>query len=60
MINKEINELRTKIHNIKEEETQNIENLKKKNKTEMQNKMEGQSNRIEQAEDKISHSKMKW
>jgi anaerobic ribonucleoside-triphosphate reductase len=31
-----------------------MENLRKKNKTEMQNKMEGQSNRIEQAEDRIS------
>jgi uncharacterized phage infection (PIP) family protein YhgE len=54
MINKEINELRTKIDNIKDEETQDIENLRKKNETEMQNKMEGQSSRIEQAEDRIS------
>jgi hypothetical protein len=30
MINKEINELRMKIDNIKEEETQDIENLRKK------------------------------
>jgi hypothetical protein len=29
-INKEINELRTKIDNIKEEETQDMENLRKK------------------------------
>jgi TolA-binding protein len=35
MINKEINELRMKIDNIKED----IENLRKKNETEMQNKM---------------------
>jgi hypothetical protein len=41
MINKEINELRTKIDNIKKEETQDMEDLRKKNKTEMQNKMEG-------------------
>jgi polyhydroxyalkanoate synthesis regulator phasin len=54
MINKEINELRTKIENIKEETTQDMENLRKKNETEMQNKMEGQSSRIEQTEDKIS------
>jgi predicted nuclease with TOPRIM domain len=31
-----------------------MENLGKKNKTEIQNKMEGQSSRIEQAEDRIS------
>jgi uncharacterized protein YjaZ len=54
MINKEINEPRTKIDNIKEEMTQDMENLRKKNKTELQNKMEGQSSRIEQKEDRIS------
>jgi hypothetical protein len=32
MINKEINELRTKIDNIKEEETQDMENLRKRMK----------------------------
>jgi DNA-binding protein H-NS len=53
MINKEINELRTKI-DIKEETTQDIENLRKKNETELQNKTEGQSSRIEQTKDKIS------
>jgi flagellar biosynthesis GTPase FlhF len=53
-INKEINELRAKIDNIKEEGTQDVENLRKKNETEMQNKMEGQSIRLEQAEDRIS------
>jgi flagellin-specific chaperone FliS len=47
LINKEINELRTKIDNIKEEMTQVMENFRKKNKTELQNKAEGQSNRIE-------------
>jgi hypothetical protein len=57
MINKEINELRMKIHNIKEEETQDIENLRKKNENEMQNKMEGQSSRVKQAEDRISELK---
>jgi hypothetical protein len=31
MINKEINELRTKIDNIKDEEPQDMENLRKKN-----------------------------
>jgi hypothetical protein len=43
MISKEINELRTKIDNIKQEVTQDMENLRKKNVTEMQNKMEAQS-----------------
>jgi hypothetical protein len=32
-----------KIDNIKEEGTQDMENLSKKNETEMQNKVEGQS-----------------
>jgi predicted nuclease with TOPRIM domain len=31
-----------------------MENIRKKNKTELQNKMEGQSGRIEQTEDRIS------
>jgi hypothetical protein len=44
-MNKEINELRTKIDNIKEEKPQDMENLRKKNETELQNKMEGQSRR---------------
>jgi hypothetical protein len=34
----EINELRTKIDNIKEETTQDMENHRKKNETELQNK----------------------
>jgi chromosome segregation ATPase len=34
--------------------TQDIENLRKKNETEIQNKMEGYSSRIEQAEGRIS------
>jgi uncharacterized phage infection (PIP) family protein YhgE len=54
MINKQINELRTKIDNIKEETTQDMENLRKKNEIELQNKTEGQSSRIEQTEDRIS------
>jgi chromosome segregation ATPase len=57
MINKEINELRTKIDNIKEETTQDMENLRKKNEIELQNKMEDQSSRIEQTEDRISELK---
>jgi hypothetical protein len=43
-----------KTGNIKEEETQDMENLRKKNETEMQNKMEDQSSRTEQAGDRIS------
>jgi hypothetical protein len=54
MINKEINELRIKIDNIKDEETQYMESLRKQKETEMQNKMEGQTSRLEQAEDRIS------
>jgi hypothetical protein len=38
MINKRINELRTKIDNIKEETTQDMENLSKKNETELKTK----------------------
>jgi hypothetical protein len=57
MINKETNKLRVKRNNIKEEATQDMENLRKKNETEMQNKMEGQSSRLEQAEDRISELK---
>jgi hypothetical protein len=43
-----------KIDNIKGEESQDKENLRKKNETEMQNRMEVQSRRIEQADDRIS------
>jgi hypothetical protein len=43
-----------KIDNIKEEVTHDMENLIKKNETEIQNKMEGHSNRIEDTEDRIS------
>jgi hypothetical protein len=53
-INREINELRVKIANIIEEVTPDMENLRKKNETEIQNKMEGHSRRLEQAEDRSS------
>jgi hypothetical protein len=43
-----------KIDSIKEEVTHDIENLRKKNETEIQNTMEGHSSRLEQAEDRIS------
>jgi hypothetical protein len=56
-INKEINELRSKIDNIKEETTQDMENLRKKNEAEMQNKIESQSSKIELQEDRISELK---
>jgi hypothetical protein len=42
-----------KIDNIKEGETKDMENLRKKNETEMKNKMAGQSSRIEQDKDRI-------
>jgi chromosome segregation ATPase len=47
-------ELKTKIDNIKEEVIHDMENLRKKNETEIQKKMEAHSSRIEQAEDRIS------
>jgi DNA repair exonuclease SbcCD ATPase subunit len=56
-INKEINELRMKTDNIKEEKTQDMENLRMKNETELQNKMEGQTSKTEQTEDRISELK---
>jgi chromosome segregation ATPase len=43
-----------KIDNIKEEVTHDMENLKKKNETKIQNTVEGHSSRLEQAEDRIS------
>jgi predicted RNase H-like nuclease (RuvC/YqgF family) len=51
---REINELKTKVDNIKEEVTHDMENLRKKNETETQNKMEGHSSRLEQTKDRIS------
>jgi polyhydroxyalkanoate synthesis regulator phasin len=55
-----MNELKMKIGNIKEEVTNNIENLRKKNETEVQNKIEGHSSRLEQMEDRISELEHKW
>jgi hypothetical protein len=54
IINREINELRVKIDNIKEEVTHSMENVRKKNETEIEITMEGHSTRLEQAEDRIS------
>jgi hypothetical protein len=56
-INREINELKMKIDNNKEEVTHDMKNLRKKNETEIQNRMEGHSSRLEQAEDRISQIK---
>jgi hypothetical protein len=58
IINREINELRAKIDNIKEV-THNMKNLRKKNETEIQKKTEGHTIRIEQTEDRISELEMK-
>jgi chromosome segregation ATPase len=46
-----------KIDNTKEEENQDMENLRKRNEKELQNKMEGQSSRLEQTEDRPSELK---
>jgi hypothetical protein len=43
-----------KIDNIKEEVTHDNKNLRKKNKTEIQNTMEGHFSRLEQEEGRIS------
>jgi chromosome segregation ATPase len=43
-----------KIDNIKEEVTHDMENLRKKSETQIKNKMEGHSSRLEQTEDRIS------
>jgi chromosome segregation ATPase len=43
-----------RIDNVKEKVTHDMENLRKKNETEIQNTMEGHSSRLEQAEDRIS------
>jgi hypothetical protein len=53
-INKEINELKMKTDNIKEEANQDMENGRKNKEAELQNKIEGQSRRIEQTEKRIS------
>jgi chromosome segregation ATPase len=52
-VNREINELKVEIDNIKEEVTHDMENLRKKNETEIQNTMEGQASRLEQLENRI-------
>jgi uncharacterized protein HemX len=54
-----MNELKTKIYNIKEEVTHDVKNLRKKNETDIQNTVEGHSSRLEQLEDRISELKDK-
>jgi phosphatidate phosphatase PAH1 len=53
-LHRETNELKMKIENIKEEVTHDMENFRKKNDTERQNKMEIHSSTLVQAEDRIS------
>jgi chromosome segregation ATPase len=48
-----------KIENTKEEESHDMENLRKKNETKTQNTVEGHPSRLEQAEDQISELKDK-
>jgi hypothetical protein len=45
------------IDNIKEEVTHNMENLRKKDETEIQNTMKGHSSTLQQAEDRITELK---
>jgi arginine repressor len=59
-ISREINELRAKIDNIKEEVTHDMENLKKKNETEIQNKMEGIPAKYSKQKTESQNLKMKW
>jgi hypothetical protein len=53
-INRNINDLKMKIENIKKEVTHYMENLRKKNQTETQNTVEGHSIRLEKVEDRLS------
>jgi chromosome segregation ATPase len=53
-INREINELSSKIDNVKKEVTQDMENLRKKNETGIQNTVKGHSSRLQQTEDIMS------
>jgi hypothetical protein len=54
MINKEINELRMKVDNIKEEVIRIWKTSEKRMKQNCKNEMESQASRIEQTEDRIS------
>jgi F0F1-type ATP synthase membrane subunit b/b' len=59
IINREINELRTKTDNIYEEVTHEMENLRKKNETEIQNTVEGHSSRLKNQKTESQNLKMK-
>jgi hypothetical protein len=48
-----------KIENIKEEVTHDMENLRKKSQTEIENTVEGHFNKRKQVEDRISELKDK-
>jgi hypothetical protein len=56
-INREIDQLKIKIEDIKEEVTYDMEISEQKNETETQNAVEGHSSRLEQAEYRISDLK---
>jgi chromosome segregation ATPase len=58
-INRELNELKMKIENIRDEVTHDMEVLRKKNQTETENTMEGHFSRLEKVEDRISELKDK-
>jgi hypothetical protein len=49
-----------KIYNIKEEMTHEMENLRKKNETEIKNTMEDHSIKLEQEKTESQNLKMKW
>jgi broad specificity polyphosphatase/5'/3'-nucleotidase SurE len=58
--NIEINKLRSNIDNVKEEVTQDMENLRKKKETEIQNKMEGHPAEQNKQKTDSQNLKMKW
>jgi hypothetical protein len=58
-LQKEINKLKMKTKNIKDELTKDMENLRKKNQTETKITVESHSSRLQQVEDRISELKDK-
>jgi hypothetical protein len=48
-----MNEIRMQIDNIKDDVNHDMENLRKKNETEIQNTMKGHSSRLEQAKQNL-------
>jgi hypothetical protein len=60
MINKEINELRTKLDNIKEETTQDMENHRKKNETNCKTKWKANPAEQNKQKTESQNLKMKW